>query len=233
MTRLFDRIVIAVPDLDAVVGDCRVLFDAPGWTGESTTGMPVARWGLPNTVIELVERGVERPCIQGIVFTVPGSRPGDQPVANVLGLDLRKCDGHGTEEFRGRYPHARSARMSVDHVVLRTEDAGACIALFGGELGIRLALDQTVPEWGGRMLFFRGGKLTLEIVESGAADPRGNHFWGLAYQCGDLEAERDRLRARGAVVSPVRAGRKPGTRVATLKSHCLDIPTLLLQPVQP
>ena len=30
-------------------------------------------------------------------------------------------------------------------------------------------------------------------------------------------------------VSEVREGRKPGTRVCTVKSHCLDVPTLLVQ----
>jgi hypothetical protein len=170
--------------------------------------------------------------LQGIVFNTPGASREEQPVANVLGLDLKRCDGRDTERFRGECPQAQCQSVSVDHLVLRSDDVPGCIALFRDELGVRLALDKTVPEWGGRMLFFRGGKLTLEVIESAADDPRGSYFWGLAYRCSDLDALVARLREQGAEVSSTRKGRKPGTRVATLKSHCLDIPTLLIQPVQ-
>ena len=37
------------------------------------------------------------------------------------------------------------------------------------------------------------------------------------------------LAGRGVSLSAIRAGRKPGSLVATVKSHCLGIPTLLLQ----
>jgi hypothetical protein len=122
--------------------------------------------------------------------------------------------------------------LSVDHVVLRTDDAQACIELFAGELGIRLALDKSAPTWGGRMLFFRAGKLTLEVIESAADAASGNSFWGLAYQCQDLAGLIHTLGGRGVAVSAMREGRKPGTVVATLKSHHLDIPTLLIQPAR-
>jgi hypothetical protein len=39
------------------------------------------------------------------------------------------------------------------------------------------------------------------------------------------------LAQRGVTLSGIREGRKPGTRVATVKSHCLGIPTLLIEPV--
>ena len=47
-----------------------------------------------------------------------------------------------------------------------------------------------------------------------------------------VEAKRTETRARRAakLVALARAGRKPGTRVATIKSHDLGIPTLLLEP---
>ena len=38
------------------------------------------------------------------------------------------------------------------------------------------------------------------------------------------------LGERGIAASSMREGRKPGTLVATLKSHNLGIPTLLIQP---
>ncbi len=50
---------------------------------------------------------------------------------------------------------------------------------------------------------------------------------GLGRMGGNMAA---RLRAAGVSLSELRKGRKPGTRVATVKSHCLGLPTLLLEP---
>lgn len=224
--RQFDRILMAVPDMDVARAQYRVLIDAAGEVSVTPDGRRVARWGLPNTVIQLVEDSVETPRLQGIAFNVPGADMQDELVPNTLGIDIRECDGQSTAEFRDLYPEGQSESLLVDHVVLRTEDAGACIALFRDRLGIRLALDKTVPAWGGRMLFFRGGKLTLEVIESDGA----SGFWGIAYQCTDIAVTSERLRSAGVTLTDIREGRKPGTRVATVKSHCLDIPTLLIQP---
>jgi hypothetical protein len=45
----------------------------------------------------------------------------------------------------------------------------------------------------------------------------------------DAEAARARLLAAGLDVSEVRAGRKPGTRVLTLRGGTCGVPTLLLE----
>jgi hypothetical protein len=80
------------------------------------------------------------------------------------------------------------------------------------------------------MLFFRAGKLTLEVIEPLGEPPAADYFWGIAYQCADLQRTALQLASRGVSLSVIRAGRKPGSFVATVKSHCLEIPTLLLQP---
>jgi hypothetical protein len=56
-----------------------------------------------------------------------------------------------------------------------------------------------------------------------------DRFWGIAFQCRDIERSAAEMMQRGVAVSAVRDGRKPGTRVATVKSSCLDIPTLLIE----
>jgi catechol 2,3-dioxygenase-like lactoylglutathione lyase family enzyme len=118
--------------------------------------------------------------------------------------------------------------IGVDHLVLRTSDAEACVQLFSVGLGLRLALDKSAPDWGGRMLFFRVGKLTLEVIESSDAETGPDRFWGIAYRCADLSTTTVRLKAEDVALSDTRPGRKPGTNVATLKSHALGLPTLLI-----
>lgn len=230
VTVQFDRIVIAVPDLPAAAAQYQQLLGAPPYHREQPTAQHTAWWDLGNTVIELAPDGVDRPGIRGIVVGIPVAGPADAPVANALGIDVRACDGSVTATWRRSQTGARACSLSVDHVVLRTADAQACIDLFTGELGVRLALDRHAPQWGGRMLFFRAGKMTLEVIAPDEQLPNGSHFWGLAYACQDIDEQVRVLDARGVAVSAVREGRKPGTKVATVRSHCLDIPTLLIQP---
>lgn len=226
----FDRVVIAVPELGIAVEQYQRLFLTPAFISESPHGQPTARWPLRNTVIEMVQNAVGRPCVQGLVLKLPEAGSLEQIVPNTMGLDLRICGGQSTADLRLQPAAAQCEDLSVDHVVLRTSDASACIELFTDELGIRLALDKTVPEWGGRMLFFRAGKLTLEVIASQKSGSNDNAFWGLAYQFADLATAVKDLVARGVDVSAIREGRKPGTFVATVKSHALEIPTLLIQP---
>lgn len=115
---------------------------------------------------------------------------------------------------------------ALDHVVLRTADPDAAIALYRDGLGIRLALDRMLGET--RMLFFRVGQVTLEVVQDLAA---GEHdaFYGLAYRVRDLDAAHARLRRAGFDVSTPREGNKPGTRVLTVRSGTCGVPTLILR----
>ena len=232
MAIAFDRIIIAVPDLPEAAAQYRLLLGAEPHLTAGDRGGSVAWIGLSNTVIELEEGGVAQASIRAIVVRQGAAEPGYRRVENPLELDVYCCDGLATGNFRSREPASQCADLSVDHLVLRTHDAAACIELFARNLGIRLALDQTVPEWGGRMLFFRAGKLTLEVIESDrdGDKARGSFFWGLAFQCADIAQTAARLRAGGVELSDIRNGRKPGTRVATLKSHDLGIPTLLIEP---
>jgi hypothetical protein len=230
MAKKFDRITLAVPELSAASAQYQQLFGLPPFIHGTPQGELVAWWGLPNTVIELVQCVIDKPQLQSIVFSAPEAERTEASLANSLGLNIQLGDGRSTAEFRLDHPQAQCTDLSVDHIVLRTDDAQACIDLFAAELGIRLALDKTAPDWGGRMLFFRTGKLTLEVIESGGDATSGNLFWGLAYQCRDLADTLRTLGERGVAVSAMREGRKPGTLVATIKSHHLEIPTLLIQP---
>lgn len=227
MVNRFDRIVIAVPDLCAAMAEYRQLLGVPGL--ERASGTSSCVWFfLPNTVIELRPSSGDTAQIRSIVFSADSASGNDEPVVNRRGLDIRLCNGVSTSEQRAGRPDNAVADIRVDHLVLRTVSADDCIELFSRELGLRLALDQNVPEWGGRMLFFRAGKLTLEVIESQRERPTEDSFWGIAYHCADLEKTVARLAAQGVALSEIRTGRKQGSVVATVKSHCLGIPTLLV-----
>ena len=117
----------------------------------------------------------------------------------------------------------------VDHLVVQTSDTKASKNFYGTQLGIRLALEQSRPDWGGDMLFFRTNHMSIEVIGAPKFDAQLDHLWGLALKTDDIEATHARLVESNVAVSEVREGRKAGTRVCTVKSHCLDVPTLLVQ----
>ena len=79
------------------------------------------------------------------------------------------------------------------------------------------------------MLFFRTNHMSIEVIGSSKYDAELDHLWGLALKTDDIETTHARLVESNVAVSEVREGRKAGTRVCTVKSHCLDVPTLLVQ----
>ena len=117
----------------------------------------------------------------------------------------------------------------LDHVVINTNDPEGLISLYRDTYGIRLALDQTVEKWGGRMLFFRLNHTTLEVIGKEDNKEPQDSLWGLAWVVKDIKATYDRLISEDLEVSEVIDGRKPNTLVSTVKSHTCNIPTLLIQ----
>ena len=115
---------------------------------------------------------------------------------------------------------------ALDHVVLCTSDPAASLALYGQGLGLRLALDKQL--FGTRRLFFRVGKVTLEVVADPSLGP-DDRFFGAAYRVRDLDALHARLRQAGVRVGDVRDGRKPGTRLFSLKDPLFGVPTLVIR----
>ena len=118
----------------------------------------------------------------------------------------------------------------LDHVVVSTHQPERAAALYGARLGLDMALDRAKPEWG-RLMFFRCGDLVVEIVQRpGRNDLTADDtVWGLSWRAGNLDATRARLVAAGVQVSEIRTGRKPGTRVMSLKSDTCGVLTLLLE----
>lgn len=128
---------------------------------------------------------------------------------------------------------AQAAVTGLDHVVVRSDAPEAAIAFYRDALGLRLALDRTFEAWGARLLFFRIGGVTIEVAAPAkpAAEPSGRDaFWGISWRVPDVAAARARLLESEFDVSEVRAGRKPGTHVCTVRAPTHGVATLLIQP---
>ena len=117
----------------------------------------------------------------------------------------------------------------MDHVVINSNDPDGLVDLYGDKYGIRLALDQFVEKWGGRMLFFRTDHTTIEAIGIKKDGPAEDFLWGLAWTTKDIKKTHKRLVGAGVNVTDIKDGRKPKTLVATIKSHCADVPTLLIE----
>jgi len=118
----------------------------------------------------------------------------------------------------------------LDHVVINTPNPDRAAALYGARLGLRLALDRSNPDWDMRLMFFRTGALTVELAHR-LSDGIGNQpdkLYGLSWRVGDIEAAHARLTKAKIPVSPIRAGRRPGTRVFTVREGTMNTPTLIL-----
>jgi catechol 2,3-dioxygenase-like lactoylglutathione lyase family enzyme len=136
--------------------------------------------------------------------------------------------------------------LGLDHVVVVTQDPERAAALYGARLGLDMALDRSHRDWG-HLMFFRCGDLIVEVVRRTGAgveqaqdksqdksqdklpDQSHDRLWGLGWRVADADAARARLVAAGVEVSEVRNGRKPGTRVMTVRSGTCGIQTLLLE----
>jgi catechol 2,3-dioxygenase-like lactoylglutathione lyase family enzyme len=123
-----------------------------------------------------------------------------------------------------------SSITAMDHVVIGTADPERTAALYGARLGLDMALDRSHPEWG-RLMFFRCGDLIVEVAHKPGKEEASAPDWlrGICWRVADVDATRARLVEAGVDVSEARPGRKPGTRVMTVRNGTCGVPTLLVQ----
>jgi catechol 2,3-dioxygenase-like lactoylglutathione lyase family enzyme len=137
-------------------------------------------------------------------------------------------------ELDGERPRSKATAaapvIGLDHVVVSTEDSERAAALYGARLGLDMALDRTHQDWG-QLMFFRCGDLIVEVVRRPVAggDATRDKLWGLSWRVSDIDAARARLIDAGIEVSEVRHGRKPGTRVMSVRSGTCGVQTLFLE----
>jgi len=137
-------------------------------------------------------------------------------------------------ERTGRFepkPGPADAVQALDHVVINTPNPDRAVALYGARLGLDFRLDRSNPQWGSRLMFFRCGGAVVEIGSRlGGEGPTDgpDKLSGLAWRVTDPEAAQARIAKAGFDVSEVRNGRKPGTKVFTVRSGVAGAPTLML-----
>ncbi len=132
-------------------------------------------------------------------------------------------------------PHKPDIVSGLDHVVINTANPDRAVALYGARLGLRLALDRSNPDWDMRLMFFRIGGMTVELAHkiSAGVGNQPDKLWGLSWKVPDLDAAHARLSSQGLTVSPIRGGRRPGTKVFTVKDGTMGIPTLVIAESAP
>lgn len=123
-----------------------------------------------------------------------------------------------------------AAVTQLDHVVINTANPDRALAVYGAKLGLDLRLDRSNADWGVRQLFFRCGDAVVEMGASlkTPASDTPDRFGGLAWRVADPDAVQARIAAAGFDVSDVRIGRKPGTRVFTVRSGVPAAPALMI-----
>jgi catechol 2,3-dioxygenase-like lactoylglutathione lyase family enzyme len=145
---------------------------------------------------------------------------------NTRGLPILAVERADATQLRARRAPDPACVDALDHVVIRSADLDAAIALYGTGLGLRLALDRVVG--GTRMLFFRIGGVTVEVVHDPAQLERDT-FGGAAYRVRDIDAAHARMRSAGMSLSEPRLGAKPGTQVFSVRDGSCGVPTLIVR----
>ena len=79
------------------------------------------------------------------------------------------------------------------------------------------------------MLFFRTNHTTIEAIGIKKDGSPEDSLWGLAWTTKNIKKAHKRLLDAGINITDIKDGRKPNTLVATIKSHCSNVPTLLIE----
>jgi catechol 2,3-dioxygenase-like lactoylglutathione lyase family enzyme len=147
------------------------------------------------------------------------------------GLSFVLASAHGAASSPAIGDDA-AAVTGLDHIVVHTPNPDRALGLYGAKFGLDLRLDRANEQWGARQLFFRCGGTVFEVGASlkASVTDAPDRFGGLAWRVNDPDAAQARMAAAGFDVSEVRTGRKPGTKVFTVRDAPGGAPTLMLMP---
>ena len=249
MSRMISKlnaVVVEVTDLAAAVHDYEALTGVAGVLGPFR-GDDSACFQLTNVCLRLVTTG-GRQGLKQLVF-----QSGDLAAAKqrLKSMGISVIDAESDDDFlslssdttRGISLAVTTAMDStvlneattpliagLDHAVIASGDGDYTAALLSARLQLDMRLDLTNPDWDSRLMFFRCGDLIIEVYQplSKPLPVAQDRFFGLSWRTLDIDETHGLLSARGFNVSPVKAGRKPGTRVCTVRDKTHGVPTLIL-----
>ena len=202
--------------------------------GEGLIGIVFGTSNLKETKQRLIDEGF----LLGEITEGAGTNFKDKKIRKWKNLFLppeltRGIFSFLIEHTEGALPISDKLEPSIinklDHVVINTNDADGFINVYKDIFNIRLALDKFVDEWKSRMLFFRLNKTTIEVIEQRNDEEPKDSLWGLSWEVDNIEEAHKRLEKAGVEITPIKKGIKENTRVATIKSHTHNVPTLLIE----
>ena len=145
---------------------------------------------------------------------------------NSSDLNLLVFDKDTSLSNKGNYEDDTISKFN--QIIIYTPDMEYLRNLFTEKLGIRLALDKVFNfgEKDIRMMFFRIGSVTLEVIEN--PDSESLSFGGVGWHSESISKCHKRLIDSNFELSEIRKGRKPGTVVATIRNAPLKMPTIII-----
>jgi hypothetical protein len=245
MISKLNAVVVEVTDLAAAMHDYEALTGVAGVL-EPFRGEDSACFQLTNVRLRLVKTG-GRQGLKQLVFQSDLAAAKER----LKSMGISVIDAESDDDFlslssdttRGISLAVTTAMDStvlneattpliagLDHAVIASGDGDYTAALLSGRLQLDMRLDLTNPDWDSRLMFFRCGDLIIEVYQplSKPLPVAQDRFFGLSWRTLDIDETHGLLSERGFNVSPVKAGRKPGTRVCTVRDKTHGVPTLIL-----
>ena len=231
------HLTLRVDDLDSATSDYQTLFGVPADVLPAGDGQVFHAFQTGNVGLRFRRtRSGETPGLAAMTFRVTAlDRAAEALFRCGLPTDGGRLDTAATHGIPMTLVEtaanlAPSGAVLLDHIVIRTPAPERAVALYGGRLGLDMRLDRSNPAWNARLMFFRCGDLVIEIahVLSDGVSDAPDAFGGLSWRVPDIDATHAQLSGRGFDLSPVRTGRRPGSRVCTMRNHTAGVPTILL-----
>ena len=246
MISRLDTVVVGVDNLADAKADYSLMFGAEG-VAARFNGRSAHRFSTSNTNLCLVEKKGDRAGMESLVFAVPDKagalrRLGKVGIEvdsdenglvslkreNTRSLQFVLCEEH-CDSAAGTSPNGNGL-VGLDHAVIASGDGDYTASLLSARLQLDMRLDLTNPDWDARLMFFRCGDLIVEVYQplSKPLAPERDRFFGLSWRADNIDRAHATFSEHGFDVSEVRTGRRPGSRVFTLRDRTHGVPTLVL-----
>ncbi|WOJ97847.1 glyoxalase [Congregibacter brevis] len=194
--------------------------------------------------LERLHRRLERVAIPTTDTLVSTAQNSEEPQALLVSAQdaTRGIQLSFREKMKTGQGNGDDLGGGLDHIVIASQNSQGTAFLLGSQLALDMRMDMSRREWKARLMFFRCGDLIVEVFERledqesspPAEQARGDEseqdsFYGLTWRVDDADASHKRLTEAGFNVSEVRKGRKPGSRVLTVRDKTAEVATLLIE----